>query len=126
MTTPKRVFSCILVAAFWLACGDDDDAATAGNDRNASCTTLCSEAQAGSCTSIKGDCGAFCSALDSAGPKANCTAQRNAYQSCLNSRPSACQASCNGPERTLTECLLPYCAQNSSDSDCSALIAALR
>lgn len=108
----------LAVPALTLACSDDPGA---GNDRNASCTTLCQESQAGNCTSIKGDCSAFCGAVDSAAPKASCIAQRDAYRSCLNSKENACQASCNGPERNLTNCLSTYCAQSSGQADCQTL-----
>jgi hypothetical protein len=121
----RRLLIGSVVAAFvlaipLLACGDDPGA---GNDRSASCVTLCQESQAGNCTAIKGDCSAFCSAVDSTAPKASCVSQRDAYRSCLNSKENACQASCNGPERTLTNCLLPYCQQNSAQPDCKTLIA---
>jgi hypothetical protein len=100
-----------------VACSDDPG----DGERGASCTTLCQESQAGACTSIKGNCSAFCSAVDSTSPKANCVSQRDAYRSCLNSKDNPCAASCNGPERELTNCLSVYCATNSTQADCKTL-----
>src|SRR5689334_15801572 len=60
--------SMVVLAA---ACGDDggdgdedDDGSSGGGD----CTSLCTEAQAGDCTRVTGNCGNFCDALDSAAP----------------------------------------------------------
>ena len=100
-----------------LGCGDD------GGGGDKSCSSLCSQAQAGSCTSIKGDCGKFCSALDAAQGPANCTSQRNAYQSCLSAGVTVCGSSCGTQESALTTCVGLYCLANLSNADCQTLKA---
>lgn len=99
--------------------GDSDDGG--GGDR--SCPTLCNEAQLGSCTSIHGDCDAFCGALDSAAPRAACTAARDSYQSCLSDGANACDKSCNATEKALEDCMSKYCIAHSNDADCKTLVA---
>ncbi len=44
-----------------------------------SCTTLCEEAQAGKCTSIKGDCTKFCAALEAEYSPANCATMASSF-----------------------------------------------
>jgi len=41
-----------------------------GGGSSADCTSLCSAAQTGNCTSIKGDCSKFCAALTAVDPTA--------------------------------------------------------
>jgi len=95
-------------------CGDDD-----GGSRE--CAPLCQEGQAGSCTSIKGDCAQFCTALDRVAPDAVCTDERDAYLECLNSKSNVCDASCGGPENALESCLGRYCLGHMADADCQTL-----
>lgn len=124
-----RLRSILLLGIAWMlgsavGCGGDDssgDGGGGGGDK--SCSTLCSEAQLGSCTTITGDCGAFCSALDSASPKASCDGARNAYESCLSSGATACDKSCGSSEKALEDCLAKYCLGHSGDADCKTLVA---
>src|SRR5882672_8770195 len=77
---------------------------------SADCSSLCSAAQSGKCTSIKGDCGKFCAALDAVDPKANCSSQYAAYESCLGSPETVCSTSCDSKSKALSDCIIPYCA----------------
>ena len=125
----RRVLACLSIIGLLGAAqgciveeGDsDDDGDSGGGDR--SCSELCSEAQAGDCTTIVGNCDAFCGALASGAPKAGCESQRQAYQSCFQGHDHVCEASCNGPETDLENCLVPYCATHQGDGDCTVLIA---
>jgi hypothetical protein len=108
------IMALILAAA---AVGCDDDTGTAG------CVNLCSEAQAGHCTSITGDCGAFCNALDGVQGPSGCTSQREAYQGCLNDGATACAGDCGSQESALSSCVGLYCLAHSTDSNCSVLMA---
>jgi hypothetical protein len=100
--------------------GEDDDGSGGGNR---ACPALCSEAQAGDCTTVTGDCDAFCTAIERAAPKAGCDDERVAYKACLNSEELVCNAGCSSSEDALTDCMTPYCLQNSSDPDCVTLLA---
>ena len=89
-----------------------------------SCTQLCTEAQAGKCTGIKGDCTKFCVALDAVKGPANCSSQYASYQSCLGAKPTVCEASCSSNESALTNCVTPYCSSRiASDTNCQTLAA---
>lgn len=88
------------------------------------CVDLCSEAQAGNCTFITGNCGDFCSALTNVQGDASCTDERESYESCLNS-DAVCDASCDDEEGALTNCLITFCIANSSNADCATLTASL-
>jgi hypothetical protein len=102
-----------LCAAVWLA-----PAACSSKD----CVTLCEEAQAGGCTAIEGDCGRFCSALDSVQAPAGCEGQRERYEDCLN-EGAVCDNSCGVEENALSFCVGAYCQGNSSNADCQTLLA---
>lgn len=86
-----------------------------------SCEDLCAEGQAGNCTSITGNCGSFCAALDKVQGPANCESQRDAYQSCLDSKPDVCDADCDAKERALSSCVGAYCVGHASDASCVTL-----
>ena len=107
-------FVAIGLAAISSGCSED-------GGRNASCSTLCAEAQAGSCTSITGNCGAFCSALDAVYPPAGCTSQHDTYLDCLNQGANACAVTCTAAENALTGCLTTYCLTHSTDANCVTL-----
>ncbi len=87
-------------------CGDKD------------CVTLCEEAQEGDCTAIRGDCTAFCNALDDLGA---CESQREDYEACLNEEAAVCDANCNSTESRLAECGIAFCSQNPGNSNCQTL-----
>jgi hypothetical protein len=114
----KRELVVLCVAMGWAAvsygCSEDDG-------RNASCSVLCAEAQAGSCTSISGNCGTFCSAMDAIYSTAGCTSQHDAYIDCLNQGANACAVSCDSQETALSGCLTTYCLAHTSDANCITL-----
>jgi hypothetical protein len=117
----KRVMMMLAALALGLsaACGSDS-----GGDK--SCTSACSEGQAGSCTSIKGDCGKFCAALDALASPANCGTQKEAYRSCLNKTATVCAASCDAAESAMSQCYTVYCFLHSTDANCLTLAAAFK
>jgi hypothetical protein len=86
-----------------------------------SCEDLCTEAQAGNCTTVTGSCSNFCSALDKVQGPANCESQRDAYQSCLDSTPDVCDAGCDAKESALSSCVGSYCLGHASDPSCVTL-----
>jgi len=97
-------------------CSTDDD-----GGRNASCTTLCTEGQAGDCTAVTGSCGAFCSAVDAIFAAAGCTSQHGSYIGCLNQGINACAVDCDSQETAFTSCLTTYCLAHASDANCVTL-----
>ena len=118
MSGSLMLWSMVLTGVLLVAgsgCGDDDSNTGTGN-----CVSLCQEAQAGKCTAIKGDCTAFCSALDNVKGPANCATQKDDYQICLNAKSSVCASSCGSQESALTKCVGIYCLL-STDADCTTL-----
>jgi hypothetical protein len=115
-----RIFVVLLVVVVALfasaGCSDDD---SGGGD----CTSLCTQAQAGSCTSITGNCGNFCTALAAVNGPASCASQYSAYISCLNTGVTVCANSCDGQESALSTCVGTYCAGHMTDANCATLIA---
>ncbi len=99
-------------------CGDD------GGSR--SCAVLCSEAQAGDCTSITGDCVEVCAALERQEGPSGCAAKNELYQSCLNSQPHVCDVDCDDPGNALASCLGVYCLTRMGEADCQVLIGAFQ
>ncbi|OIP36977.1 MAG: hypothetical protein AUK47_14385 [Deltaproteobacteria bacterium CG2_30_63_29] len=110
----------LLAALSFVAC--DDGGGVVGGD----CTSLCTEAQVGDCTAIKGNCGNFCAALDAKQGAAGCTDLRTAYISCLNQGANVCDINCDTQENALSSCMGNYCAQNLSDPDCQTLIGSFQ
>lgn len=105
-----------------VAC-EDDDGGGGGGGGNRSCTALCEEAQDGSCTSITGDCTAFCAAIDNSQEAAGCTAEVETYRSCQNASANVCDdPGCGTEENDLSMCYTTYCAANLDDPDCMTLI----
>jgi hypothetical protein len=107
----KLLYAACLTGALLAGCGGGK-----------SCEDLCSEAQAGNCTSIRGNCRSFCNALDGVQGPAGCTDEREAYQSCLDDGDNVCTNSCGVLENTLAQCLSAYCAQNQTNVDCQILV----
>jgi hypothetical protein len=87
------------------------------------CVELCNEGQAGNCTSIKGNCSAFCSALDAVEGPANCTSQSDGYTDCLSQESNVCDSSCGSTESSLGSCMAVYCLLHPTDSNCKILLA---
>ena len=115
------IFALTLFAALALsACGSDDS----GGD-GSSCVSLCDEAQTKNCPWVSGDCGAFCSAVDSIQDASGCTEQRNAFQSCLSGRANICDDSCDTKEGEISACIGSYCMENSTNTDCQIIQAAV-
>lgn len=114
-----RILGTAIVAVSLAACGDDGDE----GGRSADCTTLCTEGQQGNCTTIKGDCGQFCTALDRAAPTAGCKDKRDAYISCLNGDSNVCNVNCDSSESALEQCMGLWCATHASDADCQTLLS---
>ena len=85
------------------------------------CATLCSEAQAGSCTAVKGNCTNFCAAANTVKGPAGCGTQYDSYQTCLNAKPRVCDTACNSQENAFTQCMTAYCLKNIGDKDCVTL-----
>jgi hypothetical protein len=92
-----------------------------GNSGNADCPSLCTAAQAGNCTTIKGNCESFCSALATVDSEASCASPYNAYESCLGTPSTVCSNSCGAQESALQNCVTPYCAAHTSEASCSTL-----
>lgn len=106
----------IAISATTVAVGCSDEA---------SCVSLCEEAQEGDCTEVSGSCSSFCSALIDVEEPAGCSMERESYDNCLGAEARVCDTSCDAQERALTQCLLPYCFGNASDPNCRALVEAL-
>ncbi len=102
----------IVFAVLLGACGGDK-----------SCEELCTEAQAGGCTSIEGNCGSFCAALDTIESASGCGDEQSAYESCLNGTDNVCDASCDAQENALAACAQAYCIGHASDPACVTLAA---
>ena len=92
-----------------------------GGDDTGNCVDLCTEAQAGDCTSIEGSCSAFCTALDGVQDDAGCADQRETYQSCLNATANVCSNNCAAAETSLGNCIAVYCATHQANADCQVL-----
>lgn len=105
----------MLAVSILVACGGSD-----GTDTG-ECVDLCSDAQAGSCTSIQGSCSSFCDALDGVQDESGCTSERASYQACLADGADVCANNCDGEEAALEDCLTDFCAQNLTNQDCQAL-----
>lgn len=112
-------FLAAVVASSNITACDDGDRPVLG------CVDLCTEAQAGDCTFITGDCGDFCSALGSVQDEAGCADERDDYESCLNT-DEVCDASCDAEEDALTSCLIGFCLGNASNPDCMTLTASIQ
>ena len=106
-----------VVAALFASAGCSDD-----DSGGRSCAALCSEGQAGHCTTITGDCGNFCSALAAINGPASCTSQYDAYIGCLNTGITVCANSCDSQESALTTCVGTYCLGHSTDANCVTLM----
>ena len=108
---------------------DDDDDATGGDadaDGDAdgdddACVPLCEAGQAGGCTSITGDCGAFCGALQAIEDASGCADERLTYESCLEVT-GACGGRCDGQETLLTRCVSDWCETQPGDASCATLL----
>ena len=94
---------------------------SSGSSSGGDCGSLCRAAQAGNCTSIKGNCANFCAAIAAVNGPANCTSQYGAYESCLGTPATVCANSCSSKETALTNCLTPYCAAHFNDANCVTL-----
>jgi hypothetical protein len=106
----------VVVALFAPAgCSDDD---SGGGD----CASLCTQAQAGSCTAITGNCGNFCTALAAVNGPASCTSQYSAYQSCLSMGAAVCANDCDSQESALGTCVGTYCYAHATDANCTTLM----
>ena len=106
----KACLSLTLVAAA-IICG-------CGGSSGADCVSLCNAGQAGKCTTISGDCGKFCAAVEIVAPEAGCSDQYSAYESCLDTPSTICSTMCNSQASALISCGTAYCAAHLSDSNC--------
>lgn len=89
----------------------------------ASCVDDCEEGQERDCTSIKGDCAAFCEATFNIEEESGCADEREAYQSCIESADDLCKNDCDGVENDFSSCLATYCLNHADTPDCKVLIA---
>ncbi len=85
------------------------------------CADLCTEGQAGSCTSITGNCGSFCGALDDVEDSSGCASQRGAYEACLDASDNVCDVDCDAKESALSSCVGSYCLGHANDPSCVTL-----
>lgn len=85
----------------------------------AQCTEECTEAQAGMCTGIIGECMTCCAAGLNVAPAAGCVDELEAYYECLSSAPNACDAACD--EMAFQDCMVGYCINNLMQPDCMTL-----
>jgi hypothetical protein len=104
----------IMAAVALWACGNS------GGSKD--CAGLCKSAQSGKCTAIKGDCTAFCNAIDTLVGAANCSSQKTAYINCLSAPANVCDASCSSQETANTTCYSTYCLGHLTDKDCQTLM----
>jgi hypothetical protein len=88
-----------------------------------SCVDLCTQAQAGSCTSVRGNCSSFCNALGEVKGPASCGTAYDEYQTCLSRGSDVCANSCGSQESALTTCVTTYCVAHPSDANCTTLAA---
>jgi hypothetical protein len=121
---PNRIFVSFIAHLLLAASLALPLALTPGCGADKDCVELCTEGQAGDCTSIKGDCGAFCSALGNVESPSGCGDARESYQDCLNSESDLCDSSCGLEELTLSQCVASYCAAHAGEADCQTLTAA--
>jgi hypothetical protein len=117
MTLIKSLVLASILALGLAACGGDGEGSTGD------CIDLCTEAQAGDCTSVNGNCTSFCTALDGVQGPSNCTSQRNAYESCLEQGANVCDNDCAALESSLSNCVGTYCQANPTNADCQTLAA---
>ena len=90
----------------------------------ADCESLCTEAQSRDCTSISGDCAAFCASVDKVSASASCDTQKDAYQSCLGDGDVCTGDSrCSSEQTALGNCASAYCLANMNDADCQRVVA---
>jgi hypothetical protein len=89
------------------------------------CESLCSDAQAGNCTAITGDCGIFCSSIQTVASEGNCETQYNNYEACLDQGP-VCSQDCTGQQAALSTCAGAYCLGHTGDTNCQTITAALK
>jgi len=106
----KGCFSVALVVAAAIA--------GCGGGSGADCVSLCQAGQAGSCTTISGDCGKFCAAVEVVAPEAGCSDQYNTYETCLGTPSTICSTMCNSQASALISCGTAYCSAHLSDSNC--------
>lgn len=89
------------------------------------CESLCQEAQDRDCTTISGDCGQACAALDSVAEPSGCESQIDAYLDC-SCEGDVCttESRCASQENAAASCVASYCLSRGSDPDCATLAAA--
>jgi hypothetical protein len=122
MRSKTLLSTCLAVGFASLVAGQGcSSSSSSGGSGGADCTSLCSAAQGGNCTTIKGNCGNFCAALAAVYPAANCTSQYNAYEGCLGTTATVCNQNCTSQENALTNCVTPYCAAHTNDTNCATL-----
>lgn len=108
---------------FTQACSSTD-ASTTGSGTD--CPSSCQAAQAKSCTSIKGDCGKFCTSLDAVSTAGGCKSQQSAYQSCISAN-AVCTSDdkCASQKSALSNCAGVYCASHTADANCTVVVGSL-
>jgi hypothetical protein len=112
----------LLATAVLGGCGSSSSSGGGSlNGTTQNCTDLCTAAQNGNCTTIRGDCGQLCAALAVVAPEGSCVAQYNAYHSCLGTPATVCSNSCGSQESALGSCLTTYCRAHTSESSCVTL-----
>ncbi len=88
------------------------------------CRTYCKDAQARQCTTIKGDCNTFCSAVDTVAGEGSCTSQEDAYTSCLNQGDTCTgDARCGSQKNAFSNCATAYCVGHLSEASCQTIAA---
>ena len=89
------------------------------------CESLCQEAQDRDCTTISGDCGQACGALDSIAEPSGCESQIDAYLDC-SCEGDVCttETRCASQENAAATCVASYCLARGSDPDCATLASA--
>jgi hypothetical protein len=105
-----------LLVAVLAACGSSTSSSS-----GADCTSLCNAAQMGNCTTITGNCGTFCSSLSTVVSEASCTSAYNSYESCLGTPATVCANSCGAQDQALQNCVNPYCAAHTTDTNCQTV-----
>lgn len=102
----------VLALAVLPACGAD-------------CESLCQEAQDRDCTTISGDCGRACDALDSIADPSGCESQIDAYLDCsCDGDVCTTESRCASQENAAASCVASYCLSRAGDPDCATLASA--
>jgi hypothetical protein len=105
----------VLVSSLFLASGCN----------NASCESLCNEAEDRGCNTFvlgTGSCESDCALAKRISDRGGCDAQYEARVDCEAAQEDICDVGCGAEDNALLACAQSYCAANPSDADCQRLL----